>query len=102
MDLPQKIQLVIDVANGKQSMTVLREHLDDEVNFVKLAIDHCVQRELSKATAGKAQFRFRLKEHGTETFTDWQPEVSQFAAGMAMGAVRRDHPTAEVSIERQY
>jgi hypothetical protein len=102
MDLPQKIQLIIDVANGKQPMAALKDHLDSPVNFIKLAIDHCVQRELAKAAVSRAQFRFRLKEHGTETFTDWQPETSQFAASMAMGQVRREHPTAEVAIERQY
>lgn len=102
MDLPQKVQLVIDIANGQQPMSALKEHLDSPVNFIKIAIDHCVQREVAKATANRTQFRFRLKEHGTETFTDWQPETSQFAASMAMGQVRKEHPVAEVAIERQY
>lgn len=104
MDTIEKVQLVIDIANGRKPLSALADTMwdDTQPNFIKLAIDHCVQTELQKAAGQGAKFRFKLKEHGQETFTDWKPEISQFIAGMEMGKLRRDHPTAEIAIERQY
>lgn len=107
MDVQQKIQTVLNVIDGKQPPSALRSIIDEagdghEINVFKAATDFIVARVLQQCEAGKAQFRFRIKEHNAESFTDWQTEGSQFAASMAMGQIRLQHPQAEIAIERRY
>jgi hypothetical protein len=103
MTTQEKVQLVLNVIDGKATPSDLKPVLDEpcEVNVFKCAVDHCVGKVLRQQGAGP-QFRFKLKEQGGESFTDWRPEQTQFSASMAMGQLRLEHPHAEISIERQY
>lgn len=104
MDTREKIQLVLDVIDGKIHPSALKQMLDEpeEVNIFKCAVDHIVGKVLQQSSGKRVEFRFKLTEKGEESFTDWQPEFSQLAAGFAMSQVRLAHPHAEVSIERRY
>lgn len=102
MNTAEKVQLTLDVINGKQPLSTLRDHLDDSANFLRLAVDHCVGQALSQAAVNRTEFRFSLKEQGSTRLTPWRPEVSQFAASQAMGQLRQQHPQAEIAIERRY
>lgn len=104
MEVQQKIQTVLNVIDGKVPASELKPVIDDpsDVNVFKLAVDHIVGKVLQRQATGKVQFRFKLKEHGSESFTGWQPETTQFTTSMAMGQLRLQHPQAEISIERRY
>lgn len=103
MNLQEKVQLVINIANGQEPIQNLQLALEDNRsdNFIKLAIDHCVATSARDSGNG-VQFRFRITEHEGETFTDWAPEVTRFSATEAAGRLRREHPTAALHVERQY
>ena len=104
MTLAEKVQLVIDIANGQQSIMALHEALADgaeQENFIKTAIDHCVNTTL-KQQGGGSMFRFKIVEHGAESFTEWKPEITQFSTSSMMGQLRLRHPHAAISVERQY
>ena len=102
MNTAERVQLVIDIANERRPITDLREALDDSTeNFIKLAVDHCVGSTLKHNGSGP-MFRFRIIEHGAETFTEWTPERSQFDTSMAMGQLRKEHPHGVITTERQY
>ena len=102
MTTEEKIQLVLRVIDGKVPPSELKPILDEpsDVNVFKAAVDHCVGKVLRTQTG--PQFRFKVKEYGSESFTDWQTEQTQFSASMAAGRLRLEHPHAEISIERQY
>lgn len=100
----EKVQLVIDIANEQRPVQDLRLALEDGAteNFIKTAVDYCVQSTTRKAGGGSARFRFKITEHGQDTFTDWLPELNQFSTSSAMGQLRLQHPHAAIAIERQY
>lgn len=105
MTTEEKIQLVIDVANGQQSLSVLKSAIDDggdaQPNFIKMAVDFCVASTMKTAGNG-TQFRFKITENGRETFTEWEPETGHRAALGVATRLRREHPTAALHVERQY
>ena len=102
MTLAEKVQLVIDIANERPPVSDLQLAVDDSTeNFIKTAIDHCVNTTL-KQSGGGSMFRFKIVEHGAESFTEWKPEVTQFSTSSMMGQLRLRHPHAAISVERQY
>ena len=104
MDIREQIQLVLDVISGKRPYAALQPIIDNPsgVNVFKAAVDHLVGKVLARQATGKNEFRFRVIEHGQESFTDWIPEVTQFSSMMAMGQLRLERPHAEIAIERRY
>lgn len=104
IDTTRKIQLVLNVIDGKAHPSVLKDILPEqgveEPNFIKFAVDHIVGWVLQQASTNKNQFRFKIEEHGNITMTPWQAESSQFSASMAMGQLRKEHPHAAIAIER--
>lgn len=104
MTTQEKIQLVLNVIDGKVEPSALKPILDEpgDVNVFKAAVDHCVGKVLKDRNDGGPRFRFKITEHNQNIFTGWEPETSQFAAGFAMNQIRLEHPQAAISIERQY
>jgi hypothetical protein len=104
MTVQEKIQLVLNVIDGKARPSELKPILDEpsEVNIFRAAVDHIVGKVLRERENNRAQFRFKIVEQGRESFTDWAPELSQFSAGWAMNQLRLDRPHAEISVERKY
>jgi hypothetical protein len=104
MTTQEKIQLVLDVINGKLPPADLKPILDEpsDINVFKAAVDHCVGKVLKDRNEGGAQFRFKITEHAQDIFTGWEPETSQLSAGWAMNQLRLERPQAAISIERRY
>ena len=106
MDIPEKIQIFLRVVEGTVHPSVLKDLLpaegEAEENWIRLGVNHLVGKVMQRNGSNNRRFRFKIAENGTETFTSWHAEGSQFDAGMAMGQVRKEHPLAEISIERQY
>lgn len=103
MTLEQKVQLIINIANGQEPIQNLQIALEDGAsdNFIKLAIDHCVATS-AKDSSNNVQFRFKITEHENESYTDWAPELTRLSATEAAHRLRREHPTAALHVERQY
>lgn len=106
MDIPEKIQTFLRVVEGSAHPSALKPLLpaegEAEENWIRLGVEHLIGKVMQRNGSAKHRFRFKIVENGSEAFTSWHAEGSQFDASMAMSEVRKAHPRAEISIERQY
>lgn len=120
MDIKEKMQTVLDVIGGRSHPSVLRDILPApgviEENFIRLAVDFLVARELQRV-GGPANNQFRLRITETKEIrvgedvnteevelevTDWHPEITQISVPILMAQKRQQYPRAAMYVERNY
>lgn len=120
MEIKDKMQTVLDVISGRKHPSVLRDILPEpgvvEENFIRLAVDFLVARELQRA-GGPANNQFRLRITETKEIhegeevkkeevlleeTDWHPEITQISVPTLMAQKRQQYPRAAIVVERNY
>ena len=120
MEVRDKLQTVLDVIGNRAHPSVLRDLLPKpgvvEENFIRLAVDYLVARELQRV-GGPASNQFRLRITETKEVhigeevetgevelevTDWHPELTQISVPILMAQKRQQYPRAAITVERNY